>query len=299
MVKTRTKEYAEMDKMFNFHVEAFSGDPQTFMWFKNQVMEYIKLNKLNDEVGLFFLKSKLSGAALNFFSTCPNVNNIDKVADALKILEDFFVNKATPASALNEFNSLRMIHGETVKNLKHRINLAAQCAYPFIADQTALNKIKAIQFLNAIPQSLRDKLFDADQDDFESLTAKAEKIDGMFQNFACANVITGQSEPNSQISALASKLDQLALIVTNSIQKCQICQEVDHITKECPLLKSKSEVDKQTKFCVFCGMKNHLMMNCRAYKNSLSGNKTQLRPNSQPGNRRNGNESSLNFRRER
>lgn len=271
---------------FNFNIDAYYGDPSSLSWFIQQVTELKELNQWNDATALFFLKSKLKGSAQQFFATSPSCKNIQTFQEAVGILQAFFHDKPSSSSAIADFNSLNLLPNETIKNFAYRIDTAAHAAYSFIDDAEALNRIKSIQFLNALPQHIKSQLLFENQADFINLVNKASQLYNVNNSNNAQQYVNVVQNDNSEIQNLKDQVAQLTSAVKNLMNACPVCKG-EHTFHNCPE-KSQENFPKQnhdSRFqnrnknikCHFCGKTGHLMASCFRYLNS-SGQGYNARP---------------------
>lgn len=276
------------NREYNFNIEPYFGDSSSLQWFISQVRELKDINRWNDRAALFFLKSKLRGSAQTFFQTSPSCKQVETFEEACQILCNFFGDKQAPASAIASFNSIVMLPNESLKNLAYRIEIAAHAAYNFIENDEALNKIKSIQLLNALPVALKTQLVFEDHADFNQLVEKASMIHDLTQSTAQINHIgSSSSSAHNDIADLKNQVEQLTDVVQTLISKCSICRG-DHKVDDCPQLKSKQSDRLQRNvpmnsqvICQFCNRKGHIMPKCYRYLESIqcNNNRSNVRQN--------------------
>lgn len=294
-IKTRSKVKVKMStdncKIGNFGLPEFSGEPDKLDWFIQQARELVALNKYDDKCALYLLRSKLSGAALHYFQNSPECRAVDKFELALEKLVKFFGEEASPSADLARFQNITMQPGESVRNLAHRIDLAAHKAYSFINDQNALSKIKSLQLLNAIPLSLREKIMLDNVTEYQQMVTKAHQVQTIQESLLassnpfvaahCPAQATPVLSDTEQLSALTQKMEMLSTSIENIMRMCPICRQ-SHQAQSCPLLKQQQQSPYDNVICLFCGKQNHVIMNCRQYKASLGGRSSNYVPQGSP-----------------
>lgn len=264
----------------NFSIDPFYGDPSSLGWFINQIQELRDLNNWQDQAALFYLKSKLKGSAQQFFATSPTCKNVRTFNEAIEILKAFFSEKQSDSLAIADFNSLHMLPNESIKNFAYRIDTAAHAAYSFIENPEALNKIKSIQFLNALPTPIKTQLIFEDQADFLNLVEKANQINSAHpQSVAQINYVKTNDDlsQKKEFAELKEQVTQLTSLVNSLVSLCPMCKG-EHTFQNCPQLKAKEKnnvrpnnvVTRNVPNCHYCGKRGHIMAKCYAYLRTVN-----------------------------
>jgi len=301
MAKTNsTGANTDVFRSFNFSIPLFSGESDKVKWFINQVKDLRKINGWPDEVALMFLKSRLAGSAQEWFSTSPSCHNAD-FEKACTYLDNFFSESSAPAANVLAFQQIQLIPGETIKNLAHRVEKLAVKTYDTITDSKAMNQVKSLQFLNALPIDIREKLMLQEESDFGKLVEIAHKISVAHQGLGtlCTNfaAIT-QSQCSGGVSSV--NVETYKRHVDEYAQQtpliCPYCGS-GHLMKDCVEFRSVvrpqgenqylnrlnvqndftaeafatrgAEFGKGPPFCMFCQKRGHSMANCWEYQASL------------------------------
>lgn len=273
--------------VFNININPFSGEQGTLEFFSEQINDLIKINKWSNEHAVIFLKSKLSGAALKYYLESPKLKNAQTVKE---IFDDFKIFFSSPslASAIHELNSLHMLPAESVKNLAHRLNVLTRKVYPNINNESDLENIKFVKFLQIIPSDIRLKIL---QDGITQYTPAVEKAQ-LFQEHSIQNEvlnnITFPSISSNFSEQLKTLQDQINSITQSSVQSnCQNKTQVQLSDRDNshyknnpynsfhPTRKFRSVGQQNNfrsfnynnksfsrKFCKFCKMRNHNIDTC-------------------------------------
>lgn len=262
----------------NITIKDFDGS-QNVDYFLDNIKSMKTLNNWNEEVALLCLKSKLTGAAQEYFMNTVASQNIKTFDEGCKALQNFFKPQSSATSNLFAFQSITLQPGETLKNLGYRIENLAQKAYTRVKDKDALNQIKAFQFLQAIPHELRRQVINESHLDFKGLVDKTATIATNINSLnlfsydntkECINLVESTNVHNS----LEKKVNELSLKVDNLKNNCGLCGE-SHILANCSMFKSlisnnstNSLSYKKNVQCHFCGKEGHYLLNCKEFANS-------------------------------
>lgn len=297
LIVTRSK--AKMAEKLNVNIQNYSGDDSP-EWFLDQISELKRLNNWSDEIALLFLKSKLIGNAKAYFQNCPDLKNAS-YSTAVKNLTNFFASESNPTTSLIMLNNLTLLPGETIKNLSHRLDTLVAKTYSTVTDAKALNQIKSVQLLNALPVKLKEKLILEPLTDYKALVNKAHDIATAEQAMKQAEVHNIMNvAPISDINSIRDQLRLLSNEVTILKSTCSFCNEA-HSLAQCQQFKlslnpkaenvnhiaSKSYFQKDKVRCHFCHRTGHFMRECRDYQRSLNnGNRRGNQQNSRHQNPR-------------
>lgn len=236
-------------KNLNISIENFDGDPLKVSWFLSQIKDLKIINGWKDEAALLYLKSKLTGAARDWYASSPSCIDLE-FHEACTKLEAFFKYESLPSSSIVELHNISLLPGETIKNLAHRIETLTVKTYPSVKDIKALSQIQSLHFLNALPLSLREKLILQDTTDFQKLVEEAHKYSMAQQNF-------------QQLESHA---------VVKSSLPSEVTQTEDMTGFQSP---GDSMGVVQQRVCPFCSG-DHFMMNCIGFQQSLQANNTDV-----------------------
>lgn len=278
----------------NAQITPFEGDEEVLPFFKSQVLDLAKIHKWQDDHIVFFLKQNLKGPALKYIVQCSQTQELNTPTQIFDMLENFFKTKSLP-HALSEFASFRLLPGETIHNLAHRLNWVAAKAHPTINQQDNLNVIKLNKLLEILPSEIRSHLFKHNVTTYEEAIKQAQLVQDCTISNEVLNQIQGK---NSELDVIKEQL--------NFIKKTLIEKQEDNVKDK--LENSTSTNEKQDNFyrrqnfkyskdrsnlyksrvpfknykkfektntpkqraCHFCGSFQHLIRNCKKYKNQQS-----------------------------
>ena len=272
---------------FNLQIDNFSGEPQKLEWFIQQIKEMKEIYQWSDEMTFVFLKSKLSGSAWSWYSENPTYKNIKTFDEAVKKLREFFKIETTPLSNSAELNSIELMPGESIRNLAHRIEVLTSRTYTLLDNNEALNQIQSIQFLNALPLNMKQKLIHEDMQNFSSLVEKAQKIVLTEQSLNFLQIASSPKveepkndtkmlqELRTQIATLSEQVRNIQLASSQAGSPCQnndtgvAAFEVNYAGHNFP---QQNFFPQQNIICNYCQKKNHTMAQCFMYKRHLREN---------------------------
>lgn len=270
----------QQTREYNFSIDNFYGDANNINWFSDQIKELKKLNNWSDQAALFYLKSKLKGSAQSFFASSPACQKVQTLQEALDILKDFFGEQTSSSVHINKFNNISILPQESVRNLAHRIETAAHSAYNFIQNEEALNKIKSIQFINALPKQFHADLLFENPSEFHKIVQKAITLESFSSHKSAENLnavaITSHNSPpvvSNEFELLKEQMSSLTVAVTTALSQCPFCNK-SHNLRNCSefLNLTKGSRDQSPMTCNFCNKKGHTMSRCRLYQSTRSNN---------------------------
>lgn len=279
-------------KSVNINIQPFSGEPDSVEWFTNQLLSLKEINGWPENVAILHLKSKLIGTAQSWFSNSPTCKKIQTLNEACEALVEFFKNDTNPSQNLVNFQNIKLLPQETVKNLSHRIESLAHLTYPMIKEQTAINNIMSLQLLSALPSNIKKHLLSENIDNFQNLVTKASNIQ---MAESTLNVTTNSitSNNNDDMNSVKKQITDLAQQLNETINKCSLCHE-HHTLAQCQLfhqiinkpqenivanLNSQQPQPSGSQIhCIYCQKNGHAMANCRLYAASLHQS-SQFNPN--------------------
>lgn len=287
-------------QQINVNITPYQGDPDTVVWFTQQILSLKEINNWSQPVALLQFKSKLAGNALKWFSTSPTCADISTIEDACCALINFFKEISSPSCKLLEFQGIVLEHNESIKNLSHRIQTSAVKTYPLIDNQRALSQIMSLQLLTALPPNLKKQLLTEDTTDFDKLVVKASKLQNAENALTLTsnnvNTINSDTAKQNDLDKLQLQISQLTLQIANQNNSCSFCKE-NHTLANCPSFKmlinkqspaestpinhsvnhmqasnsyNRNNASKSLIKCHFCNKVGHIMANCRAYLASLN-----------------------------
>lgn len=285
---TRAKNY-EMAEKINISIQNYNGD-ESPEWFLEQLCDLKKLNGWSDEIALLFLKSKLTGNARQYFQTSPEFRNV-KFDEAIILIKSFFSNDDSPSTNLLTLNNIQLLPGESIKNFGHRINTLVAKTYNSVTDPKALNQIKSLQLINALPLNLKEKLMLEKTDNFKDLIDKAHSISTAQQTIlqAEAHNILSSVPVNKDLVHIQNQIDSLNNKI-NLLQNCSYCND-SHSLAECTKFRDliKHGGSETVNFarmnntfkgkriiCFYCKKPGHKQNMCRKFINDQMQSMPQL-----------------------
>jgi len=139
----------------NFHpsILTFSGNPEHLNFFKLQILDLQKLNKWDDARTLFYLRSKLSGAALEFFVANPRLHSITSVDELFNKFELFFKSDSV-SNPIIELDNLRIKSSETISQFAIRLDNLVSKLYASMSDEDQ-KKIKFNKLIANVSPDVR------------------------------------------------------------------------------------------------------------------------------------------------
>lgn len=200
----------EANRHLAINVTPFEGDPHKFNFFNEQLLSVIKLNKLNDEEALLLAKSKLTGAALQYYIESPILQNIKKVDELLCTLKKFFIPHVN-SNAVQDLKNITMLPNENIQSLAHRISRLTYEVYPQLTHAESLQQLMMVSLLNAIPNSIKVKIVENKCKSFDEAINLAETL---FETYTRHNILnylidTPSNSLNTQVNQLQAEVNFL------------------------------------------------------------------------------------------
>lgn len=281
----------------NINIQTFDGSHDQVAWFCEQVQDYKHLFNLTDKEAIVLLKSKLTGNAISWYLSNPNIKDCENLVTILDKMTDFFSNEVSPNNSLIALQNMHLLPGESIKSLAHRITVATSKTYK--VQPEALNQIVSLQLVSALPIEIKSKIIEENLTDLSDIINRATHLKNVKDNLKIlhAHSLT-VSKPliDPAINAcetLEQKVKTLAeevkLLSINNSPKCSFCSSADHNMQNCTQFinslkgitnesqavnfvdykkKSFSKEEKIVK-CYFCNKRGHIKRDCYAYQASL------------------------------
>lgn len=283
------------DKQININIQYYSGD-ESPEWFLSQIDSLKAINKWSNDIALIHLKSKLTGNAKLYFQNDPDLNKLTYDLAKQKLLK-FFSADNNPSANLVLLNNMYLIPGETIRNFGQRVNTLVSKTYNSVNDVNALNQIKSLHFINALPTDLKEKLLLENTSKFDDLIQRAHDITSVQQALKQAElhstIVQASNNNNREIQELNKQIESLTEKVQLLQIKCQFCGSNEHIMSECNNFKTsvtpKAEnvnymarsnnnrqnfsrqnqnLSRQNRItCFFCNRPGHVIRDCRQLQN--------------------------------
>lgn len=181
------------------NIQNFDGNPDQLEFFINQIKQISKVMRWDDSYTVTFIKSKLAGNALTYLNQIEEIKPCEDPEELFEKIRNFFQKKSF-ATNLISWENLKMLPGESINNLTHRIDLAYHRLNHEITDEFAINQAKLHKFIKIIPSEIRIKILQDNIKNYLEATQKAKLIqDCTFNNEAF------QDEQPEQINSLINK----------------------------------------------------------------------------------------------
>lgn len=199
----------------NVNIQSFDGRNEYLQFFFDQISEFQNLNKITDEQTLFYLKSKLTGPALQFCIQSQDCKNAKNLTEIRRLFENFF-SCDDSQSSLSDLENLKQLPDERIKCLAHRLDLLFCKAYPSILDVTAINQMKFNYLMKAIDPEIKLTILKENIDSYSVAIDRAQNLQNIFSahNLPTSDSISKASESHS-INVLTEKINDLK----NSLEK--------------------------------------------------------------------------------
>lgn len=299
---------------FSIQVSPYDGSSSVKFFF-SIIRDCANVNSWTKEQTILFLKSKLTGQALQFLieSQLAESDDIDTIQTKF---QDFFGEKPNE-SAFNDFNNLKLAEEETIKNFAHKLNVITRNAYPDITDQTAIDSIKLNKFLNVLPINLRIKLREEKIKNFEAAISRASELREIMQSelrtqdssAQCFNIIS------TNLANLTNKVDALAQANAKHSQTPQDDKHINVNTHNRDYQTSQFKTrffssgnthrfgnnrhrNHQNIICQICSKQGHAAVHCFKYTN-LCKRSRQYTDHSRPRGRFGSNNGKRYFQQEK
>lgn len=164
---------------FEFNIYDFHGDPALMKHFIKQILIYQKVQNLNNEDTVIFLKSKWKGPAEKYLLENPILYNAEDFEFIKNKITKFFSQNSSVAT-LNDSNNLTLLPHESIKNFAHKLNLLSTKVYPEIFYKDALNHIKFVKSLACLPSTIKVKLQEENINSYEKAVDRAQTLQDIF-----------------------------------------------------------------------------------------------------------------------
>lgn len=191
---------------FTISIAPFDGDPLKFDFFEEQVTSVCSVNSLSPEEALMFTKSKLVGAALQFYIESPILKEVTCHKQLLKAIKDFFVSHAQSA-AVEELKQIIMLPNENIQSVAHRITKLTKSVYPSITDKSALQQIKLVTFMQAIPNPIKVKLVEKQCKSFDDAVEHAKSLFEQYSKHNILNYLVGSQSTLGDVTTVTREVN--------------------------------------------------------------------------------------------
>lgn len=275
---------------FIVNIQAFEGDPKTLSFFKEQTLNVVSINKWNDQEALTYVKSRLAGNALEYYTQSLELQKAENIENFFAILAAFYI-PSCKSSSLQEFDALYLEAGESIKNFAHRLNVTAARVFQNISDQSSLNEIKFLKFLSTIPTTFKIKIKESNITSYNKAVQKAQYLQDILEENKTVNNIDVKENDQNLHKKIEELKEQINLLTSNLNKKenpQQVFQDRANRYERLPVRQTRSYRNQpkfqrnihKTKFfnnqnrnvkhnsrvsCHFCGKIGHIMRDCRQY----------------------------------
>lgn len=196
-------------KITNFmpEINRFDGDQSILDFFFQQIKELAVINNWPSQRSVAFLKSKLTGAALDFYIQSRTVQKCTSVDELHREFKSFFSNDSRQASIL-DLAKVQLLPAETIKSMAHRLEGIVHSVYRDIKDESSILSIKFNHFLQAVPGPMRAKLMEENVNDFHSAVKRAQQLQNI-QSATSTSVSNQIHTPVNEFNEIHNKLASL------------------------------------------------------------------------------------------
>lgn len=297
---------------FNIQINNFNGEKSYLPHFFSLIRDLSKQNAWNDDQTLLFFKSKLAGAALQYFLENPSFLHLKDLNKIESIFKEFFCAD-TQSHDLNQFNEIKLLPQEAIRHFAHRLQVITHKAYSTITDEEALNVIKFNKFISAIPAHIRIKLLEENIKAFKDAVDRAHQLNDILQQELNLNnppAAANNMNITAQLENLTEKVNAIAVAKNipptprNSNQHPTTSNNHYNHQNHRPFnnrrkFNNRPFHRKNYSVCQLCGKSSHKASNCFKYTNLFYHDRR--RGNNYRGNFRNtntqhSNQQNLNYK---
>lgn len=281
----------------------FDGqNPQECHNFMVQFEAVAQMGHWTDAEQGIILKSRLRGQALTFLTNDPSLRHETSFKTIKSKLMDFFAEQPSLATNHMRFTTIKQQPGETVKNLVFRIDNAAM-QYLSNGEKTTLSSdpmvmtIKLSKFLEALHHDLRLDVLKMDPKNYADAIEKAKCVENA-QKLVTADILkanvnnfsdTASDEKiNTLIQKNSENMEKIAAL-TSEINALRIHRNVEPLSHTVESYNSGGEQRRHKTRdlpnnlkCAFCGYNNHIMRDCRYFKQATKNNDMRQHHNYRP-----------------
>ena len=259
-------------------LQQYDGDFKFTDYFFDQIENLQKIYKWSDELTIQFMRGKLIGPALTYFTENKNIYLSKDLNFIRKEFKSFFSPPSDSLASI-ELSNLAMLPQENVKHFSHRLNKLTAAVFKNIKDETALDALRLDKLRTALPPNLRTKLYEEGVDDYKSAVERAQKLQEISINEHLLNTIS-QQPPDPVVQ----RLDELTQKI-NTLSFASKPQETTHdddnaikhskgLNKFSPKQHNKFFKNKRNNYrphpyrnqnqitCQLCNRKNHTATQC-------------------------------------
>ena len=138
---------------FSVSIQNFDGNPNYLSFFIQQILDLKNINKWSEDKTIIFIRSKLSGQALEFYINNPTVNSIKSVDELFKQFKTYFEHESF-SNPILELDKLKINLNESLLAFSLRIDNLVNKLYSnmSITDQ---DNIKYNKLISNLPEDIR------------------------------------------------------------------------------------------------------------------------------------------------
>jgi len=138
---------------FSINISSFNGEPRLLKFFQNQILDLQYLNRWSEKETIVFIRSKLTGAALDFYLANSSLHNANKVEDIFDAFSAFFQEQESK-NPIIEFDRICLKPQETISQFVLRLDSLVTTLYPSLSVDNQ-NTIKYNKFIANIDNDTR------------------------------------------------------------------------------------------------------------------------------------------------
>lgn len=282
---------AKSKNTLSLNIQPFDGNPSTVEFFFEQLDDIRQLNNFSEKEMVALFKTKLQGAALQFYLDSQFSKQAKNLAEIKTEFINFFSSKENSNIAFRSLDKLRLEENESVRNFSYRLNKNLKLAHPSV-DDAALQILKFTYFMNALPKNIHIKLLEEGITEFDNALSRAEQLQNIYKYTDSPTTPTSanlpvynlehdnNSFPNSHSSdSKDSKTDLKRKTFHNRNyfssgrrQKQNVNQNKFHTPYNRKNV-SNSFRQKMVHQCAFCGRRGHLMKSCFDFRDFMQNMK--------------------------
>lgn len=231
---------------FMVNITPFDGDADTLDHFFSQIRQLEAINKWSEQQTAIFLKSKLTGNALQYLLDSPSIRDSQDVKQIHDQFKTFFGN-TEESTSIFDFEAIRLNPDESIRNFAHRLNVVTSRVYKDLSDN-AMSKIKFTKFMASLPSNIRLSLLQTEISDYSAAVEKAQKL----QNQLNKDKVLINANSDSVVNTLSCELLQLRAELENLKKNTQDKenQSIHHIDTHAKSsrYKSRNTFQRNTNF---------------------------------------------------
>lgn len=241
-------------------VANFDGEREECKFFFSQIDEIGKVMGWNDDEKLLIARSKLKGKAMRFLISDPSLSEMRNYQKFKSTFVEYFEDEIDLNAHHLKFNNIKMKDQESIKNLAHRIILAANNylgSAEVYTEQTQkmLDKLRLSKFIDALTPELQMEVLKSNPKSFNDAIKVASSVQNAMDSLA-----------QIKLNNLLMKSSNEAQYATNIMES-----EILELRQELNNLKIAKQPESRSndvqKMCLGCGaIGTHFLVDCEVYK---------------------------------